>query len=310
MRTIYSVAFIALLAIPATIYWIPNPVQCTTTSSFFCDQSPADSGVSIAYGGTIFAHSELNDWFQALNWISQNTPQNAVIIAWWDYGYWINVMGNRTSVADNATLNQTRIAEIGQMFMSNTTEAAKLAMDMSQGRPTYVLTFLTGSLIPTELLPSVSQNSNSSVLETSEFYSLQIPSGTGFTAGGGDESKKQWFIAIAGLNTPEYLEPAPDGFNLTPYALQNTLFGEMLPFTFSGFWNLATGTIHDTWAVDSNGNPPLQLFNAPYTFQLSGSTSPFQEVFASNSLQNPITCGGTSSYPVDCFTTVLLYKVS
>ena len=56
-------------------------------------------------------------------------------------------MGNRTSVADNATLNDSRIAEIGQMFMSNTTEAAKLANDMADGRPVYVLSFLTGSLI-------------------------------------------------------------------------------------------------------------------------------------------------------------------
>jgi dolichyl-diphosphooligosaccharide--protein glycosyltransferase len=219
-------------------------------------------------------------------------------------------MGNRTTIADNATLNQTRIAEIGQMFTSNTTEAAKLALDMTQGRPTYVLTFLTGSLIPTQLLPSVSGNSNTSVLQTSDFYTLQIPSGTGFTAGGGDESKKQWFIAISGRNSSQYIEPTPDGFNLTPYALQNTLFGQMLPFTFAGFWNLATGTIHYTWGVDSNGNPPLQLFNSPSTFQLSGSTSLFQEVFASNSLQNPIACGGTSQYPVDCFTTVLLYKVN
>jgi len=306
MRTVYSVAFIALLAIPASIYWIPNPVQCAT-SSIFCDQSPADYGVSIANGGTIFAHSELTDWTQALTWISQNTPQNAVIIAWWDYGYWINVMGNRTTVADNATLNQTRIAEIGQMFMSNTTEAAKLALGMSQGRPTYVLTFLTGSLIPSVLLPGVSSSSN---LTAADYYSLQIPAGSGYTAGGGDESKKQWFIRISGLNESEYLEPSPDDFNLTPFAVQNTLFGQMLPFTAAGYWNIATGTLHTSWGVDTNGNPPLQLYNSPSTFQLSGSTSPFQIAFSSSSLQNPITCGGTSQYPINCFTTVLVYKVS
>ena len=62
---------------------------------------------------------------------------------------------------------------------------------------------------------------------------LQIPAGSGFTAGGGDESKKQWFIRIAGLNESQFLQPQPDDFNLTPDALQNTLFG-MLPFTFAG----------------------------------------------------------------------------
>ena len=230
-----------------------------------------------------------------------------MIIAWWDYGYWINVMGNRTTVVDNATLNQTKIAEVGQMFMSNLTEAATLAKDMSDGRPTYVLTFLTGSLIPSVLLPSASSSSN---LQQSEYYSLQIPAGSGFTAGGGDESKKQWFVAIAGLNESTYLEPSPDDFNLTPYALNNTLFGQMLPFQEAGFYNLAAGTLSSSWSVDSNGNPPLQLFNPPYDFQLSGSNGLFQEAFYSNSLANPITCGGSSQYPIGCFTTVLVYKVN
>jgi len=51
------------------------------------------------------------DWLQALSWISQNTPANAKIISWWDYGYWISVMGNRTTFIDNGTLNSTRMAE-------------------------------------------------------------------------------------------------------------------------------------------------------------------------------------------------------
>jgi dolichyl-diphosphooligosaccharide--protein glycosyltransferase len=304
MRAVYSVAFIALLAFPASIFWIPNPVPCTT-SSLVCDQSPADYGTSISNGGTIFAHSELTDWTQALTWISQNTPQNAVIIAWWDYGYWINVMGNRTTVADNATLNDTRIAEIGQMMMSNTTQAAVLAKDMADGRPVYVLTFITGSLI---------QFSSSQ-----QYYTLQIPAGSGFTAGGGDESKKQWFIAISGLNNTQYLEcpqaqgttcTGVDGFNLTPYAIQNTLFGQMLPFTFAGYYNLATGGTSTTYAFDSNGNPPLELFNYPPSYQLNGGTSPFQIAFTSSSLNSPIQCGGSSSQPIYCFTTVLVYKVN
>jgi dolichyl-diphosphooligosaccharide--protein glycosyltransferase len=302
MRTIFSVAFIALLAFPASIFWIPNPVQCTS-GSIVCDQSPADYGVSLSNGGTIFAHSELTDWTQALTWINQNTPKNAVIIAWWDYGYWINVMGNRTTVADNATLNETRIAEIGQMFMAPPAQAAKLAQDMSQGRPTYVLTFLTGS----EITFSSSQ----------QYYVLQIPAGNGFTAGGGDESKKQWFIRIGdtypggtSYNESQLLFPAPDDFNMQPAALDNTLFGQMLPFTLAGYYGISSGSFSSTYSLDSNGNPPLQLFNAPYSFQLNGGTSPFQIVFHSSSLDNPISCGGSQSQPITCFSTVLIYKVS
>jgi dolichyl-diphosphooligosaccharide--protein glycosyltransferase len=292
MRAVYSIALIALLAFPASIFWIPNPVPCTG-ASVICDQSPADYGVTISNGGTVFSHTEVSDWFQALNWINSNTPTNAVIISWWDYGYWVNVMGNRTVVADNATLNETRIAQIGQMFMSNVTAGAATALGMGHGRPTYVLMFLTGSEIS---------------LSGTSYYALQLPSGSGFTPGGGDESKKQWFIRISGLNESEFLYPSPDDFNLTPTGL-DTVFGQMLPFQFAGFYDLynSTAAVTPNYSLDSStGAPPLQLYYSPYYFQLNGGTSPFQIVFHSSSLDNPLACGSQ----VSCFSTVLIYKVT
>ncbi len=292
MRAVYSIALIGLLAFPAAIFWIPNPVPCTG-SNVLCDQSPADYGVTITNGGTVFSHSEIPDWFQALDWIKTNTPSNAVIVSWWDYGYWVNVMGNRTVVADNATLNETRIAEIGEMFFQNVTAGAQTALSLGHGRPTYVLMFLTGSEI------SISGTS---------YYVLQIPSGNGFTPGGGDESKKQWFILIPGLNESSYLWPSPDDFNLTPNGL-NTVFGQMLPFHFAGYYDIynSSSSVTQTYSLDSStGAPPIQLFDAPYYFQLNGAGSPFQIVFHSSSLDSPLACGSN----ISCFNTVLIYKVN
>ncbi|TLY14890.1 MAG: hypothetical protein E6K84_01480 [Thaumarchaeota archaeon] len=304
MRVIYSVALVALLAFPASIYWIPNPAQCTAANPYLCDQSPADSGVSLSNGGTVFSRSQLNDWVQALQWIRDNTPKNAVIISWWDYGYWDNVMGNRTTVADNATLNGTRIAQIGRMFMSNTTVAATTAKGLAHGRPAYILLFLVGSLI------SISGQA---------FYVLQVPAGAGLTAGGGDESKKQWFIRIGfhELNVSEsvYLFPPPDDFNLTPFTLQDTIFGQMLPFQFAGYINSA-GTLTQTYQLDNKtGAPPIQAFSYPYNFHFSANgPSPFRIAYYSPSLTAPTT--GTcqlnpSSSLGYCgsFYTVLIYQV-
>jgi len=47
--------------------------------------------------------------------------------------------------------------------------------------------------------------------------------------GGGDESKKQWFMRIAREDLSKYL--FPDGISGTDYFWNNTLLGKMIPFT-------------------------------------------------------------------------------
>ena len=39
-----------------------------------------------------------------MQWLRENTPKDAVIASWWDYGYWISTLGERKTLADNATL--------------------------------------------------------------------------------------------------------------------------------------------------------------------------------------------------------------
>lgn len=312
MKVIFTVAVIGLVVFPAGAFWIPNPIQCSASNTIFCNQSPADSGVSITNGATIFSQFTFSDWRTTLSWVSTSTPSDSVIISWWDYGYWFAVMGNRTTVNDNATSNATRIAEVGQMFFSNTTVAAKMAEDMGDGRPTYVALFITGSKLTLQSSNGTSTN----------YYILDVPSAGGYTAGGGDESKKQWFIRIGGLNESEFLECPTisascenvDDFNLTPYALDNTIFAEMLPFKFAGFIvNTSNSTtssvsVSQTYKFGTNGAPPLEAFKYPldYTFP-SDSTGPFRLAYASPSMSTPYLCPGDPS--LYCFSAILLYQV-
>jgi len=39
-------------------------------------------------------------WQKAMSWVDQNTEQDAVFSHWWDYGYWIQSLGNRATVLD------------------------------------------------------------------------------------------------------------------------------------------------------------------------------------------------------------------
>ena len=317
MKVVFSVALIALIAIPAGNYWIPNPLQCSSSNVLFCDQSPADGAVSLANGATAYSRVTSNDWIQALHWMATSTPADSVVVSWWDYGYWFAVMGNRTSTVDNATLNGTRIAQVGQLLMSNATQANMVAKKMTGGdRPTYVAIFLVGS--------QISLSSSSTGGTTTQYYVLQVPNGGSFTAGGGDESKKQWFIRIGGLNESQFLQcpnlntpgcTNVDDFNLTPYALNNTLFAKLFPFKPAGYLVSSTSSsgqqtvnVVKTYQFGSNGAPPIELFSFPlhYTFG-TNSTSLFKLAYASPSMSNPTPCPGNSQ--LSCFSAVLIYQV-
>jgi asparagine N-glycosylation enzyme membrane subunit Stt3 len=39
-------------------------------------------------------------WQKAMGWVRENTPLNAVFGHWWDYGYWVQSMGERATVLD------------------------------------------------------------------------------------------------------------------------------------------------------------------------------------------------------------------
>ncbi|SVD05350.1 uncharacterized protein METZ01_LOCUS358204, partial [marine metagenome] len=72
---------------------------------------------TILNSGTQFNLST-NDWADAMQWLRENTPKDAVIASWWDYGYWISTLGERKTLADNATLIDWQIRKIAAMYMS------------------------------------------------------------------------------------------------------------------------------------------------------------------------------------------------
>ena len=59
---------------------------------------------------------QFHDWEEALTWTRTNLAGTTVMVAWWDYGYWLTAIGNMTTVDDNATTNSTRIGLVGMAF--------------------------------------------------------------------------------------------------------------------------------------------------------------------------------------------------
>ena len=55
----------------------------------------------------------MDDFREAYYWLRHNTDENAKIMSWWDYGYQMSGIANRTVLVDNNTWNNTHIATVG-----------------------------------------------------------------------------------------------------------------------------------------------------------------------------------------------------
>jgi hypothetical protein len=77
------------------------------------------------------------DWQAAMSWVSQNTSYNAVFIHWWDYGYWVQTVGNRTTVLDGGNIRMPDYAA-QHYFVSNNVTEYREVLEV-YGRPTHML---------------------------------------------------------------------------------------------------------------------------------------------------------------------------
>ena len=78
----------------------------------------ADFPPSILNGGSSFTNFASDDWKDATLWIKQNTSEDAVVASWWDYGYWITTLSERTTLADNATLIDWQIKKLAYTLIT------------------------------------------------------------------------------------------------------------------------------------------------------------------------------------------------
>jgi dolichyl-diphosphooligosaccharide--protein glycosyltransferase len=82
----------------------------------------------------------VRDYYDAYIWLRENTPRSARVMAWWDYGYQITGIGNRTSIADGNTWNHEHIALLGLMLTSPVDKAHELIRHLAD----YVLVWAGG----------------------------------------------------------------------------------------------------------------------------------------------------------------------
>ena len=163
---------------------------------------------TIKNGGSMFLVST-NDWRESLEWVKENTPENSVIGSWWDYGYWIQTIGNRSTLADNSTVNDSRIETIAKLFFETPNNAWK---SLQQMETDYFIIFVAAEKLPVQ------------TEESEELFLVQ---------GGGDESKKFWFAKIAGIEMSNYFYN--DNISGTDEFWNNTFLGQAIPYQIYGY---------------------------------------------------------------------------
>jgi dolichyl-diphosphooligosaccharide--protein glycosyltransferase len=234
--------------------------------------SSADVPTAIANGGTGF-RVQSDDWINAMDWLSKNTEPNAVVASWWDYGYWITTLGNKPTLADNATLNHTRIQSIAKMFVSDEESGMKIAQDL---KADYILVYVVGQV---RFYGQLNATGTDAATAAGDDQRIGI-----YTLGqGGDESKKQWFMRIGGFDEANYIEE--DGFTPKPQFWNNTLIGKLFPFDplyYARFGAQGPAEVQETWQPGFVG---LYAQNVKYPAD-GGNDQPLHLVYASPSFEN------------------------
>ena len=193
-------------------------------------------------------------WYQAMMWINDNTPQDSVIVSWWDYGYWIQALGKRRTVVDGGNAGplvyntnytegleyrgstEHRDVDIARMFTSPEDEALK-----------YLRPYVDYEKVPTYVIVSYEEFGKSGAINhISQGGDLFIFPQT--FSKSGDDAKDladiNKFISTNGieafsqvLNMGSYWQIWVTGFNPTEGAdpeMKNKLLAKLLPMN-TGF---------------------------------------------------------------------------
>merc|ERR1712238_166885 len=97
---------------------------------------------TIIFEGTLKdgTNVKVDDYRDAYFWLKHNTPEDSRVMAWWDYGYQITGIANRTTIAGGNTWNHEHIALLARTLTSSEKEGHRIARHLAD----YVLVWAGG----------------------------------------------------------------------------------------------------------------------------------------------------------------------
>jgi len=65
-------------------------------------------------------------WYDALTWLNRETPQDSILLSWWDYGHWITSVAKRRCVTDGSTTDFQAIQSTALAYLSPEDKAVEI----------------------------------------------------------------------------------------------------------------------------------------------------------------------------------------
>jgi asparagine N-glycosylation enzyme membrane subunit Stt3 len=194
-------------------------------------------------------------WMDALEWMKSNLSPTTAVCSWWDYGYWLTILGNVTTLCDNATINSTQIGLVGRIYLSNETQAVRILKEQfngPHGPPAYILVFTTFA-------------------STGQDYPV-----------GGDEGKWMWMARIA--NSSEIVRNLyADEWGVWEYKE----WGNNKEYNTFGYSNSTTGTFQ--WNATGRNTTIYKLMENAKSSQIGADYYPAPQL---TYFKNPHFFGG------------------
>jgi dolichyl-diphosphooligosaccharide---protein glycosyltransferase len=130
------------------------------------------SAASLPIGGASLS-GPVPQWMNMLSYTRNNLAATSVVASWWDYGDWLGMFGNVTTLCDNTTTNTTQIENVAYAMMANENMTLKM---LSNYDTQYILVFVVLQL-------SIGSDGNLAGVKLSGY---------------GDEGKWYWMARISG----------------------------------------------------------------------------------------------------------------
>lgn len=136
---IFQLASKLIVVLSFAFYLFYFVLHCTWVTS----NAYSSPSVVLASRNPDGSQNIIDDYREAYYWLRMNTPEDAKVMAWWDYGYQIGGMADRTTLVDNNTWNNTHIATVGKAMCSSEEVAYDI---LKQHDVDYVLVIFGGLL--------------------------------------------------------------------------------------------------------------------------------------------------------------------